>query len=177
MSCSVALVYMCSPGSMMLELEQRVCDLETWTEGKAVIVQGAAGTFCSGSDLNAVRAIANPHVRTPVIALWDKVTFSLTICWDKKCNCNPRTYSGKLYYAHHYKRTTARLAGTSVASKNITLNNTCTVSSRYNNVCCVLSGWHADVWVHAEHSHKTPQVGLSEETSRLEQLRHQGSIL
>ncbi|KAK2903494.1 hypothetical protein Q8A67_008207 [Cirrhinus molitorella] len=48
-------------GSMMLELEQRVCELETWTEGKAVIVQGAAGTFCSGSDLNAVRAIANPH--------------------------------------------------------------------------------------------------------------------
>ncbi len=66
---TVALVYMCSPGSMMLELEQRVCDLETWTEGKAVIVQGAAGTFCSGSDLNAVRAIANPHVRTPVIPL------------------------------------------------------------------------------------------------------------
>lgn len=48
-------------GSMMLELEQRVRELETWTEGKAVIVQGAAGTFCSGSDLNAVRAIANPH--------------------------------------------------------------------------------------------------------------------
>ncbi|XP_016402822.1 ethylmalonyl-CoA decarboxylase-like [Sinocyclocheilus rhinocerous] len=46
---------------MMLELEQRVRELETWTEGKAVIVQGAAGTFCSGSDLNAVRAIANPH--------------------------------------------------------------------------------------------------------------------
>ncbi|XP_067305410.1 ethylmalonyl-CoA decarboxylase isoform X2 [Pseudorasbora parva] len=48
-------------GSMMLELEQRVHELETWTEGKAVIVQGAAGTFCSGSDLTAVRAIANPH--------------------------------------------------------------------------------------------------------------------
>ncbi|KAI2655799.1 Ethylmalonyl-CoA decarboxylase [Labeo rohita] len=48
-------------GSMMLELEQRVCELETWTEGKAVIVHGAAGAFCSGSDLNAVRAIANPH--------------------------------------------------------------------------------------------------------------------
>ncbi|XP_043116507.1 ethylmalonyl-CoA decarboxylase isoform X1 [Puntigrus tetrazona] len=48
-------------GSMMLELEQRVCDLESWTQGKAVIVQGAAGTFCSGSDLNAVRATANPH--------------------------------------------------------------------------------------------------------------------
>uniref|UniRef100_A0A8C2I5V9 Uncharacterized protein n=1 Tax=Cyprinus carpio TaxID=7962 RepID=A0A8C2I5V9_CYPCA len=53
--------------SMMHELEQRVCELETCTEGKAVIVQEAAGTFCSGSDLNAVRAIVNPHVRTPVI--------------------------------------------------------------------------------------------------------------
>ncbi|XP_051577568.1 ethylmalonyl-CoA decarboxylase [Myxocyprinus asiaticus] len=48
-------------GSMMLELEERVHELETWSEGKGVIVQGAAGTFCSGSDLNAVRAIANPH--------------------------------------------------------------------------------------------------------------------
>ncbi|NP_001315065.1 ethylmalonyl-CoA decarboxylase isoform 1 [Danio rerio] len=48
-------------GCMMLELEQRVNELEIWTEGKAVIVQGAAGNFCSGSDLNAVRAIANPH--------------------------------------------------------------------------------------------------------------------
>lgn len=46
----------------MLELEERVRELETWSEGKGVIVQGAAGTFCSGSDLNAVRAIANPKV-------------------------------------------------------------------------------------------------------------------
>ncbi|XP_057183004.1 ethylmalonyl-CoA decarboxylase [Triplophysa rosa] len=48
-------------GSMMLELEERVHELETWSEGKGVIVQGAAGTFCSGSDLNAVRAISNPQ--------------------------------------------------------------------------------------------------------------------
>ncbi|MCI4374023.1 hypothetical protein PGIGA_G00001280 [Pangasianodon gigas] len=48
-------------GSMMTELEERVCELETWTEGKGLIVQGAAGTFCSGSDLNAVRAISNPQ--------------------------------------------------------------------------------------------------------------------
>ncbi|KAI4904064.1 hypothetical protein NFI96_033890 [Prochilodus magdalenae] len=48
-------------GSMMLELEKRVSELETWTEGKGLIVQGAAGTFCSGSDLNAVRAISNPQ--------------------------------------------------------------------------------------------------------------------
>lgn len=48
-------------GSMMLELEERVHELESWSEGKGLIVQGAAGTFCSGSDLNAVRAIANPQ--------------------------------------------------------------------------------------------------------------------
>ncbi|XP_046703415.1 ethylmalonyl-CoA decarboxylase [Silurus meridionalis] len=48
-------------GSMMVELEERVCELESWTEGKGLIVQGAAGTFCSGSDLNAVRAISNPQ--------------------------------------------------------------------------------------------------------------------
>lgn len=66
----------------MLELEQRVCELETWTEGKAVIVHGAAGTFCSGSDLNAVRAIANPHVRTPVIvplSIKDHTVITLTL--------------------------------------------------------------------------------------------------
>lgn len=48
-------------GTMMLELEERVAQLEGWAEGKGVIVQGAAGTFCSGSDLNAVRAISNPQ--------------------------------------------------------------------------------------------------------------------
>ncbi|TRY53718.1 hypothetical protein DNTS_020268 [Danionella cerebrum] len=48
-------------GSMMLDLERCVQDLEKWAEGKAVILQGASGNFCSGSDLNAVRAIANPQ--------------------------------------------------------------------------------------------------------------------
>ncbi|XP_015237988.1 PREDICTED: ethylmalonyl-CoA decarboxylase isoform X1 [Cyprinodon variegatus] len=48
-------------GSMMVDLEDRVSQLESWTEGKGLIVQGAAGTFCSGSDLNAVRAISNPE--------------------------------------------------------------------------------------------------------------------
>uniref|UniRef100_A0A674AT83 Ethylmalonyl-CoA decarboxylase 1 n=1 Tax=Salmo trutta TaxID=8032 RepID=A0A674AT83_SALTR len=36
-------------GSMMVELEERVSQLEEWTEGKGLIIQGAAGTFCSGS--------------------------------------------------------------------------------------------------------------------------------
>ncbi|KAM3873698.1 ethylmalonyl-CoA decarboxylase isoform 2-T2 [Diretmus argenteus] len=46
---------------MMVDLEERVGQLENWTDGKGLIVQGAAGTFCSGSDLNAVRAISNPQ--------------------------------------------------------------------------------------------------------------------
>ncbi|XP_075869077.1 ethylmalonyl-CoA decarboxylase isoform X2 [Nelusetta ayraudi] len=56
-------------GSMMVELEDRVSQLESWTDGKGVIVVGAAGTFCSGSDLNAVRAISNPQCRLPLISV------------------------------------------------------------------------------------------------------------
>uniref|UniRef100_UPI0037E99A5E ethylmalonyl-CoA decarboxylase n=1 Tax=Semicossyphus pulcher TaxID=241346 RepID=UPI0037E99A5E len=48
-------------GSMMVDLEERVSELESWADGKGLIVEGAAGTFCSGSDLNAVRAISNPQ--------------------------------------------------------------------------------------------------------------------
>ncbi|KAM6994623.1 ethylmalonyl-CoA decarboxylase isoform 1-T2 [Tautogolabrus adspersus] len=48
-------------GSMMVDLEERVSQLESWTDCKGLIVQGASGTFCSGSDLNAVRAISNPQ--------------------------------------------------------------------------------------------------------------------
>lgn len=50
------------PGSMMVELEDRVGQLESWAEGKGVVVMGAAGTFCSGSDLNVVKAISSPQV-------------------------------------------------------------------------------------------------------------------
>ncbi|XP_033983181.1 ethylmalonyl-CoA decarboxylase isoform X2 [Trematomus bernacchii] len=46
---------------MMVDLEERVSQLEGWTDGKGLIVQGASGTFCSGSDLNAVRALSNPQ--------------------------------------------------------------------------------------------------------------------
>ncbi|XP_008275193.1 ethylmalonyl-CoA decarboxylase isoform X2 [Stegastes partitus] len=46
---------------MMVDLEEKVTQLENWTYGKGLIVCGAAETFCSGSDLNAVRAISNPQ--------------------------------------------------------------------------------------------------------------------
>ncbi|KAJ8354083.1 hypothetical protein SKAU_G00216500 [Synaphobranchus kaupii] len=48
-------------GTMMLELQDRVSELEEWTEGKGLIVRGDAATFCSGSDLNAVQAISDPQ--------------------------------------------------------------------------------------------------------------------
>ncbi|NWW50305.1 ECHD1 decarboxylase, partial [Pedionomus torquatus] len=46
-------------GTMMLELQERVSELENWTDGKGLIIHGAGNTFCSGSDLNVVKAISN----------------------------------------------------------------------------------------------------------------------
>ncbi|NXF38064.1 ECHD1 decarboxylase, partial [Nyctibius bracteatus] len=45
-------------GTMMLELRERVTELENWKDGKGLIIYGAGNTFCSGSDLNAVKAIS-----------------------------------------------------------------------------------------------------------------------
>ncbi|CAH6778166.1 Echdc1 [Phodopus roborovskii] len=50
-------------GVMMLQLLERVIELENWTEGKGLIVHGAKNTFCSGSDLNAVKALSTPEAR------------------------------------------------------------------------------------------------------------------
>ncbi|NXT37794.1 ECHD1 decarboxylase, partial [Pelecanoides urinatrix] len=46
-------------GTMMLELQERVTELENWKDGKGLIIYGAGNTFCSGSDLNAVKALPN----------------------------------------------------------------------------------------------------------------------
>ncbi|XP_044613347.1 ethylmalonyl-CoA decarboxylase isoform X1 [Equus asinus] len=48
-------------GVMMLQLLERVIELESWTEGKGLIVRGAKSTFSSGSDLNAVKALGTPE--------------------------------------------------------------------------------------------------------------------
>ncbi|XP_063773369.1 ethylmalonyl-CoA decarboxylase [Pseudophryne corroboree] len=48
-------------GRMMIELAERIRDLENWQEGKGLLVYGAENTFCSGADLNAVKAISNPQ--------------------------------------------------------------------------------------------------------------------
>ncbi|NXJ17292.1 ECHD1 decarboxylase, partial [Dicrurus megarhynchus] len=46
-------------GTMMVELQERVTELENWEDGKGLIIHGAGNTFCSGSDLNAVKEISN----------------------------------------------------------------------------------------------------------------------
>lgn len=48
-------------GVMMLQLLEKVIELENWTEGKGLIVHGAKNTFSSGSDLNAVKALGTPE--------------------------------------------------------------------------------------------------------------------
>ncbi|XP_066470447.1 ethylmalonyl-CoA decarboxylase [Tiliqua scincoides] len=48
-------------GTMMIELQERVAELENWRDGKGLIVHGAENTFCSGSDLNAVRMLSSPQ--------------------------------------------------------------------------------------------------------------------
>ncbi|XP_060609291.1 ethylmalonyl-CoA decarboxylase isoform X1 [Anolis sagrei] len=48
-------------GTMMIELQERVAELENWKNGKGLIVHGAENTFCSGSDLNAVRTLSRPQ--------------------------------------------------------------------------------------------------------------------
>ncbi|XP_062835027.1 ethylmalonyl-CoA decarboxylase isoform X1 [Anolis carolinensis] len=48
-------------GTMMIELQERVAELESWKNGKGLIVHGAENTFCSGSDLNAVRTLSRPQ--------------------------------------------------------------------------------------------------------------------
>ncbi|NWU98665.1 ECHD1 decarboxylase, partial [Upupa epops] len=48
-------------GSMMVELQEKVTELENWMDGKGLIICGAGDTFCSGSDLTAVKAMSSPQ--------------------------------------------------------------------------------------------------------------------
>lgn len=45
----------------MVQLRECVLSLETWKEGKAVILCGKGTNFCSGGDLNFVRATNTPQ--------------------------------------------------------------------------------------------------------------------
>ncbi|KAL7987775.1 hypothetical protein Chor_006694, partial [Crotalus horridus] len=58
-------------GTMMIELQERITELEDWKDGKGLIIRGAGNTFCSGSDLNAVRALSSSQAR------WDEYVLPL----------------------------------------------------------------------------------------------------
>uniref|UniRef100_A0A914USV6 Ethylmalonyl-CoA decarboxylase n=1 Tax=Plectus sambesii TaxID=2011161 RepID=A0A914USV6_9BILA len=47
-------------GSMILQLADHVAELSKWKDGRAVIIRGANGDFCTGADLNFVQKIATP---------------------------------------------------------------------------------------------------------------------
>ena len=48
-------------GYMMVKLAEIIDKLETWKEGKALILHGVNGTFCSGADLSVAKAIQTPE--------------------------------------------------------------------------------------------------------------------
>ncbi|MBZ3891515.1 Ethylmalonyl-CoA decarboxylase [Sciurus carolinensis] len=60
-------------GVMMLQLLEKVIELENWKEGKGLIVRGAKNTFSSGSDLNAVKALGTPQASVMMLQLLEKV--------------------------------------------------------------------------------------------------------
>ncbi|NXN98970.1 ECHD1 decarboxylase, partial [Rhinopomastus cyanomelas] len=64
-------------GSMMVELQNKVTELENWTDGKGLIICGAGNTFCSGSDLNAVRAMSTPQASSDRHCFLEKRSFQL----------------------------------------------------------------------------------------------------
>lgn len=64
----------------MVDLEEKVSELENWADGKGLIVHGGGGTFCSGSDLNAVRALSNPEVRVWKYCIPIPITVTVSLC-------------------------------------------------------------------------------------------------
>lgn len=48
-------------GYMMVKLAEAVDELEQWQDGKALVLRGSEGYFCSGGDLSVVKAINTPE--------------------------------------------------------------------------------------------------------------------
>ena len=48
-------------GHMMVRLAEVVDELEQWRHGKALILHGCDGSFCSGADLSIVKTINTPR--------------------------------------------------------------------------------------------------------------------
>lgn len=45
----------------MVDFRNCIAELETWKEGKAVILCGSGNNFCSGGDLDFARATGTPQ--------------------------------------------------------------------------------------------------------------------
>jgi enoyl-CoA hydratase/carnithine racemase len=46
---------------MMVQLEEAISKLESWTEGKGLLIYGAEDNFCSGGDLNFAQKTGSPE--------------------------------------------------------------------------------------------------------------------
>ena len=64
----IAVISLCNPerknaltGYMMVKLAEVVDQLEQWKNGKALILHGSEGSFCSGADLSVIKAINTPE--------------------------------------------------------------------------------------------------------------------
>jgi len=64
----IAVISLCNPerknaltGYMMVKLAEVVDELEQWQNGKALVLLGSEGTFCSGADLSIIKAINTPE--------------------------------------------------------------------------------------------------------------------
>ena len=64
----IAVISLCNPerknaltGYMMVKLAEVVDQLEQWKNGRALILHGSEGSFCSGADLSVIKAINTPE--------------------------------------------------------------------------------------------------------------------
>lgn len=64
-------------GKMMVDLANAVAQLEKWNEGRAVILKGVKGEFCSGGDLNFMSQIADPKSGAQMCIFMQNVTSRL----------------------------------------------------------------------------------------------------
>lgn len=48
-------------GYMMVKLAEVIDELEQWEHGKALVLHGCEGSFCSGADLSVVKEIITPE--------------------------------------------------------------------------------------------------------------------
>lgn len=98
----------------MLELQEKVAELENWKDGKGLIICGAGNTFCSGSDLNTVKAIPNSQASSDT-KFWEKNELfdiqrslsdrgvSLCLCCNFTCKAQDGAFHGLKNAGNHFK--------------------------------------------------------------------------